>query len=66
MDNFICGNSTFTWFQSFLATYNRQTFWTFENKGGKVVHCGEVFRGKRKLENDITYYYHPSWIKIEI
>lgn len=64
MDNFICGNSTFTWFQSFLATYNRQTRWTKLGKGGKVVHCGEVFRGKRKLENDITYYYHPSWIKV--
>lgn len=65
MDNFICGNSTFTWFQSFLATYNRKTFWTKLGKGGKVVHCGEVFRGKM-AKNDTSNYYHPSWVKVEI
>lgn len=56
MDNFICGNSTFSWWQAFHVGY----------KGGTVVHCGEVFRGKRKQENDITHYYHPSWVKVEI
>lgn len=56
MGNFICGNSTFSWWQAYHVGY----------KGGKVLHCGEVFRGKRKQENDITHYYHPSWVKVEI
>lgn len=56
MDNFICGNSTFSWWQAFHVGY----------KGGKVVHCGEVFRGKRKQENDITHYYPSDWVKVPI
>lgn len=66
MDNFICGNSTFTWWQSYLATHNRETKWTKEGKGGKVVHSGEVFRGKAKQERDITNYYHKDWIQVNI
>lgn len=58
MDDWIVGNSTFSWWMAWLATYNKPF--------SKVVHCGEVFRGKRKQENDITYYYNPSWIKVEI
>lgn len=58
MDDWIIGNSSFSWWVAWLATYNKP--WS------KVVHCGEVFRGKKKQENDITHYYHPSWIKVEI
>lgn len=57
-DDWIIGNSTFSWWMAWLATYNKPF--------SKVVHCGEVFRGKRKQENDITHYYHPSWIKVKI
>lgn len=56
MDNFICGNSSFSWWQSYLVGY----------KGGKIVHCGEVFRGKAKQERDISNYYHPSWVKLSV
>ena len=56
MDNFICGNSSFSWWQSYIVGY----------KGGKIVHCGEVFRGKAKQERDISNYYHPTWVKLEI
>lgn len=58
MDDWIIGNSTFSWWMAWLATYNKPF--------SKVIHCGEVFRGKRKQENDITHYYHPSWVKVEI
>lgn len=58
MDDWIVGNSTFSWWVAWLATYNKP--WS------KVVHCGEVFRGKAKQERDISNYYHPSWVKLSI
>ncbi len=58
MDDWVVGNSTFSWWVAWLATYNKP--WS------KVVHCGEVFRGKAKQERDISNYYHPSWVKLEI
>ena len=58
MDNFICGNSTFSWWQSYLCQAG--------SRGSKIVHCGEVFRGKRKQENDITHYYPSNWVKLPI
>lgn len=58
MDNFICGNSTFSWWQSYLAKAG--------TRNGKVVHCGQVFRGKAKQERDITHYYCKDWIQVNI
>lgn len=54
MDNFIIGNSTFSWWQAFLGA---------EQKGGKVVHSGQVFRGHYQRISDISNYYYPTWIK---
>jgi len=57
MDNFILGNSTFSWWQGFHVGY----------KGGTVVHCGEVFSKKGNMKNvDIKDYYHTNWIKFPI
>lgn len=58
MNDWIIGNSTFSWWMAWLATYNKPY--------NKVVHCGEVFRGKAKEQRDITHYYHKDWIKIEV
>lgn len=58
MNDWIIGNSTFSWWVAWLATYNKPF--------SKVIHCGQVFRGKAKQERDISNYYHPSWIKVEI
>lgn len=58
MDDWVIGSSTFSWWVAWLATYNKP--WS------KVVHCGEVFRGKAKQERDITHYYYPSWVKVSI
>ena len=55
MDDWIIGNSTFSWWMAWLATYNKP--WS------KVIHCGEVFNPKGSHAHcDTSNYYHPSWI----
>lgn len=53
----IISNSTFSLAQAHMS---------YMLRGAKIVHCGEVFRGKRKQENDITHYYHKDWINVKI
>ena len=50
--NYIIGQSTFSWWQAWLGSYN----------GGKVVHSGKVFSetGSMKDCNTSTYYL-PTW-----
>jgi len=54
MDNFIIGNSTFSWWQAWLATYS----------SGKVIHSGKVFSDTGNMKHiDTSNYYPKSWIK---
>lgn len=58
MDNWIIGNSTFSWWQAWLATYN---------KSGKVIHSGKVFSETGNMKHiDTSNYYPKNWIKHEI
>lgn len=57
MDNFIIGNSTFSWWQAWLATYI----------SGKVVHSGKVFSDTGNMKHvDTKNYYSEKWIKYEL
>ena len=56
MDNFIIGNSTFSWWQAWLATYT----------SGKVIHSGKVFSETGNMKHINTEYYYPkNWIKYD-
>jgi len=58
MNDFIIGNSTFSWWQAWLATYNRPL--------SKVVHSGKVFSETGNMKNiDTTHYYPQNWIKYD-
>lgn len=57
MNNFIIGNSTFSWWQAWLATY----------VSGKVIHSGKVFSNTGNMKHINTEHYYPkSWIKYEL
>lgn len=59
MDNFIIGNSTFSWWQAWLATYNKPL--------SKVIHSGKVFSDTGNMKHiDTKDYYCSNWIKHEI
>jgi len=58
MDNWIIGNSTFSWWQAWLATYAIE---------GKVIHSGKVFSETGNMKHvDTKDYYPENWIKFEI
>lgn len=55
MNHFIIGNSTFSWWQAWLATYNSYN---------KVIHCGKVFSDTGNMKHINTENYYPErWIK---
>lgn len=56
MDDWIIGNSTFSWWQAYIAQFNSPL--------NKVFHSGEVFSDKGKLKNIDTFNYYPHyWYK---
>ena len=56
-DNFIMGNSTFSWWQS----------WYIKNfKGGKIVHSGKNLRGQCEKDFYNPDFYPESWVLHEI
>ncbi len=54
-DNFIIGQSTFSWWQAFLGS---------KRSGGKVVHSGKNFDNDYS-HYDIRDYYYPIWVKVD-
>ena len=57
MNHFIIGNSTFSWWQAWLATYNTYN---------KVIHSGKVFSETGNMKHvDINNYYPSNWLKHE-
>lgn len=59
MDNFILGNSTFSWWQSWLVE-NHPMF------NGKIIHSGKVFSDTGNMKDINTSLYYPErWIKFD-
>lgn len=59
MDDFIIGNSTFSWWQAWLASYSRPN--------SKIIHSGKVFSETGNMKHvDTRDYYCSNWIKHEI
>lgn len=55
MNHWIIGNSTFSWWQAWLATYNTLN---------KVIHCGKVFTDTGNMKHiNTSNYYCSNWIK---
>lgn len=58
MDNFIIGNSTFSWWQAWLSNHNK--------KSSTVIHSGKVFSETGNMKHINTKDYYPErWIKYE-
>jgi len=54
MDHWIIGNSTFSWWQAWLATYGK--------KDSKVIHSGKVFSDSGNMRHINTeHYYAKEW-----
>lgn len=64
MDNWIIGNSTFSWFQAWIAEQN-SLHSTCQTKC-KVIHSGKVFSDTGNMKHVNTeHYYCRNWIKHE-